>query len=128
MQQRQRKTQLSPLLRVVAALLAVWIFVLSLAAVSPTLHAWLHAQPDCAAHCADKKSPHGNAEDPTPASGGEGHYCAIAILQSAQIASGILSLPEAPHHFGSYVSEIETSFQPHRYHSPLQARAPPFEI
>ncbi len=126
MQKRRPKTQLSPLLRVAAALLAVWIFVLSLAGVSPALHKWLHAQADCASQCADKQSSHSDTETPAPDS--EGHYCAIAILQSAQFASGSVSLPEAPHRFGSYVSEIETSFRPHRYHSPLQARAPPFEI
>lgn len=114
------------LLRVAAALLAAWIFVLSLAGVSPALHKSLHAQPDCASQCAGQKGSHSDTETPPP--DGEGHYCAIAILQSAQFASGTLSLPEAPHRFGSYVADIETSFEPHRYETPLQARAPPFEI
>lgn len=128
MQKRQIRTQVPPLLRVAAVFLAAWIFVLSLAGVSPALHQSLHAQPDCASQCSSQQSPHSDDGDRTPTPDGEGHYCAIAILQSAQFASGSVSLPESPHRFGSYVTDIETSFEPHRYQTPLQARAPPFEI
>lgn len=111
--------------RWLCALLAAWIFILSLAGVSPAMHAWLHADADCAHTC----DPHTDQE--TPASKDtdtSGHYCGVVALQGAIAPTVALVLPERTDfeqiHFSSR-SERLTSQKPQRC---LRARAPPIEI
>jgi hypothetical protein len=108
--------------------LAVWIFVLSLAGVSPELHASLHAHSDCAGQCPTSDAPNTGTENHPPAPHDEEHFCGVVALQSAESSTGITYLPEHALIFRSYLAGIQANFKLHSYQTPLQARAPPFEI
>lgn len=106
-------------LRVASALLASWIFVLSLAGVSPALHDWMHADSGCASAC---DSP------PEERDENGGHYCGVIALQSALNTVDSVALPERIAH---QRIDLEATFE--RYATLhidrcLQARAPPVEI
>lgn len=106
--------------RLVAALLAAWIFVLTLAGVSPALHEWLHADEGCASHC---EHPEEENSEESPE-----HFCGVLILQSGAIATPALEVPEfiscqrALLTIGDEVIASEKVAQTH------QARAPPVEV
>lgn len=106
--------------QVTSALLALWIFVLSLAGVSPALHSWLHADSSCAHTCETHTD-----EAPEDA---EGHYCGVIALQGTLHTLALIDLPER-------TSFERIDFKPfyqlatqQRVDQPFQARAPPIEI
>ncbi len=101
-------------------LLAAWIFVLTLAGVSPALHDWLHADNSCASHC-EHPEEENSEENPE-------HFCGVLTLQSGAVATPALEIPErlsfqrVPLAVGDEV--IASIKAAHTY----QARAPPVEI
>ena len=109
-------------LRVGAGFLAGWVLLLSLAGVSPSLHAWLHAEPGCAHACAE------HAGDGPPEAGEDGHYCGVIALQHAACALDTVVPPgRAAYQRLHFEAPVE---RPHASTSELrlQARAPPIEI
>jgi len=106
----------------VTAALAIWIFVLSLAGVSPALHSWLHADASRESHC------HSEHEDSSSSSSSDGHYCGVIALQSAMTAVETAVLPERTEY-----QRIDFQAASIRWLSPYidqrpRARAPPVEI
>jgi hypothetical protein len=115
-----KQSQLQLAGRLVAALLAAWVFVLTLAGVSPALHKWLHADNNCASHC---EHPEGEKSEGNPE-----HFCGVLTLQSGAVATPALEVPEclsfrrAPLAVGDEVIASKKAGYTH------QARAPPVEI
>ena len=115
-----KRSQLQLAGRLVAATLAAWIFVLTLAGVSPALHEWLHADEGCASHC--EHSDEENSEEEVE------HFCGVLMLQNGAIATPALDLPERisyealPLAIGDEIIASKKVAQAH------QARAPPVEV
>lgn len=110
--------------RVACALLAAWIFILSLAGVSPALHGWLHADiaPGCAHGC-------GTVPDDAPAKSHEdGHYCGVIALQGTDAPVIDLTLPERNRYERFHFEPVHERLHAHASQHRLQARAPPIEI
>lgn len=77
--------------RVVSAALAMLVLLLSFASVSPTLHSWLHADPECGQHHDD----HGHAPEHSESSEEPGnHFCAVTLLDSGATLSIQVELPQ----------------------------------
>lgn len=114
----------SALTRVSSALLAAWIFILSLAGVSPALHDWLHADTDsgCAHECST------TPEDSHGESHTEGHYCGVIALQGTDAPTTALALPERSDHQRIHFESGSEELRTHAPENRLQARAPPIEI
>lgn len=119
-----KRIESSAPVRVSCALLALWIFILSLAGVSPALHSWLHANTTgCSQGCV------AHTEDTPPAQNdADGHYCGVIALQSALATGIVLALPERSEyeriHFQSLSLQLPSQTSELRH----QARAPPIEI
>jgi hypothetical protein len=108
---------------VVGALLAAWIFILSLAGVSPALHSWLHADDACAHACGSHAE-----EAPSEHSDADGHYCAVVALQGAVAPSIAMALPERSAIERSCFLLLNERTRSHTRELAFGARAPPIEI
>ncbi|MDQ8194446.1 hypothetical protein QEH59_08410 [Coraliomargarita sp. SDUM461004] len=108
-------------LRVLIAMLTVWIFVLSLAGVSPALHSWLHAKNDCKSHDAAHSEQQDNSDN-------SAHYCAVIAIQGAMATVDSAVLPERATYARIDFEAVRERSTPPQTQLLSSARAPPFEI
>ena len=67
------------------------VLLLSFASVSPALHSWLHADPECGHHHDD----HGHAPEHSESSDeSDSHYCAVTLLGSGTTLFTQVELPQ----------------------------------
>jgi len=118
--QRCKSSQPKLTERLFASLLAAWIFVLTLAGVSPEIHEWLHADEGCASHC---EHPEENETDEN-----SGHYCGVLILQSGATITPTLDLPERLSLFIAIVPLGDEAFASSKVELAEHARAPPVKV
>jgi hypothetical protein len=119
MHPRVQQSRISTPTRVLSGFLAAWVFVLSLAGVSPQLHDWLHQDSGCAHSCESHSDENTNEAAP--------HYCGVVALQGALLDALHLSAPErASHQRAEWycLSEDSLGSLTDRTH---QARAPPLK-
>jgi hypothetical protein len=115
-------------LRVASILLASWIFVLSLAGVSPALHSWLHADSGCAHAC----EAHGDNAPSSPSSPSspadtEGHFCGVIALQGTIATVAAIDLPTRTSFQHSDLESPAQQVAEQQIEQPFQARAPPLK-
>jgi hypothetical protein len=117
--------------RVGCALLALWIFLLSLAGVSPSLHAWLHADTGsgCAGHCHHPSGASSDADGAgtAPADQG-GHFCGVIALQGAITANIHIALPERCGYQQTHLNTCGEQLIAEKTARCQQTRAPPIKI
>lgn len=106
-------------IKLASALLAVWLFLLALAGVSPVLHSWLHVDASCASGCGS----HGD-EAPIEA---EGHYCAVIALQATLDTVATIDLPARAAFLQLNFEVLVQKVSEHESLLPFQARAPPLK-
>lgn len=117
------QSQASAPTQVACGLLATWIFILSLAGVSPALHSWLHADTFCE-HVCDT-----HPEDTAPAENDpDGHYCGVIALQGGLAPIITVELPERADYERIHFQSQNQRLRSHVSELRLQARAPPIEI
>ncbi|MFT4901853.1 MAG: hypothetical protein ACI81V_001131 [Lentimonas sp.] len=75
-------------LAAVSLFLTAWIFLLTLAAVSPGLHAWLHGASAEEAICSGSGHVHTEGQNSSDAGVHAAHFCGVMALQS-----GLIYLP-----------------------------------
>lgn len=117
-----KRSQLQLAGRLVAATLAAWIFVLTLAGVSPALHDWLHADGGCASHCEHSDSDEENSEEEAE------HFCGVLMLQNGEIATPALDFPERISHEAVPLAIGDEVIVSAQVEQTQQARAPPVEV
>ena len=106
--------------RLVAASLAAWIFVLTLAGVSPALHEWLHADEGCVSHC---EHPEEENSEESPE-----HFCGVLTLQSGAIATPALEIPERLTYLSVSLAIVDEIIASTQVEQTQHARAPPVEV
>jgi hypothetical protein len=127
----------APWLRVVAALCASMVLLLSAATNSPALHAWLHAADSEPSHrhlCGQPHDEHARHHSAPPAAdtaesdcGDTGHHCAITLFShgvtSASVLVAVLNRPaHAPE---TVLATFERIAPPEPRHLRPQPQAPP---
>lgn len=121
------RIQASTPVRVACALLAAWIFILSLAGVNPAMHSWLHAEPGCA----HEGMPHNEDAPQEPTDDrphADGHYCGVIALQGGVAPTIVVELPTRTAHQRIHFESHSPRLLSHTNELRLQARAPPIEI
>ena len=117
---RKKEPKFQKARQLVSALLVAWILLLNLAAVSPTIHEWLHPGADCASLCE-------HAEE-TSSEESEAHSCAVLILQNGAQETPPLSVSsQVSYQSVAYSSSDEVSPTIGVEYS-RPARAPPIKV
>lgn len=106
--------------QIASVLLAAWVFVLTLAGVSPALHEWLHADSGCAGQCEHSEE---NSSEESPE-----HFCGVLTLQSGAISTHALEVPKRLTHQSVSLAIVDEIIASTQVEQTQHARAPPFEV
>lgn len=105
--------------RLLALVLATCVSVLSMAAVSPDLHARLHAEDSCCDH--QNQSPQSHSDE-------NSHTCGVTFLESGSIGVAFCATPTCSETLADTLRPARSFLRYSGKLSPKDARAPPVVV